>query len=313
MQLDSRRQVTNKIGNGARELQVNEHEQNWGSLKLSPHNFSELLRLCEIAVEDSAANLQVRRQFEPVGDMFFCELNDITLQFEKVWIIDADDTLWEDNIYYEEIIAELIDYLIHNGIPLSVEELRHEVDKVEHEIIPLHGFGAKGFAISMREAWSRMCTRFSNAMPEPSDFFNGIIPQLSEVPKIIPEQTSEFLQALQARSAQGLILFTQGPIDIQLAKIARSGLAPLFHAIAVGKNKSTETYKDLIKRFSHPTKEFIVVGNSLNSEIKPALDLGLRAFHYRNPNSWKAVNTSTLDTTRYIGVDSLLDILKHLS
>lgn len=231
---------------------------------------------------------------------------------ERLWIIDADDTLWEDNLHYEEIISEVISYSISNGAPVSPRDLRQLIDDVEHRTIAEVGFGVEGFDRSMRESWNIIQRDYLPHVTEPTALLNRIIPYLRGVPYHIPLDTLSFLDSLRAMEREHVVLFTQGPFKTQIGKIYNSGLAPLFDGIAVGSHKRVEAYQELQRRLSVRPTEHIVVGNSLNSEVKPALALGFRAFHLDNPNSWHSVNSDTLRPDRYVTVRSLSEVLSHI-
>lgn len=252
--------------------------------------------------------------FESVRDLFLCQHPIPERErFRRVWLIDADDTLWEDNVHYEALISEFSKYAIEAGVPLSRVQLRAVINEVEHETIPRLGFGADGFEVSLRETWRRLSSAYPLTAPgshleRVECLLTAVVPTLRGVPHEISGETREFLAALRSRPEEAIVLFTQGPLMTQLQKIVNSTLAPLFHGVAVGANKKPESYQELLRRLTFSGIEVVVVGNSLNSEVIPALTLGLTAVHVDNPNSWHAVNTSPVDSASYYTVTRLTDI-----
>lgn len=269
---------------------------------LTPSSFSTLFE------KHSKNPAHFEATFRPQDKLFFCQEPQLHNAYRRTWIFDADDTLWEDNLYYEQIVHQLIEYIESFEVPLTRAEIRQVIDDVEHETIAEEGFGALGFAKSMQRAFQRLSHEYCPHAPIPTDLFSSVLPSLLSLPKEVPQSTIDTLQAIRAEG-DALILFTQGPIEVQQAKIARSGIAHLFHALAIGTEKSVEFYRAVISSFSAEPGEIHVVGNSLRSEILPALELGYRAFHYLNPNSWHAGTMCEIDRSRYIEIQSLSELI----
>lgn len=249
--------------------------------------------------------------FEPKGPLFVCAVDGGDFSAcQNVWLIDGDDTLWEDNVHYEALASELASHVVAcvGRECISEKEVRVLLDAVEHEIIPVHGFGPLGFDLSVRECFVRLKGRFGERLSEPGELFERIVPLLSGVPYNVDATLPETLRQLRSRG-DGVVLFTQGPCEIQQGKIARSGLAASFHALAVGSNKKPETYSDLLTRLGVQIEQAVVVGNSLRSEVEPALAIGARAVHYLNPNSWHVVNKANVPKTAYREIHALAELL----
>lgn len=204
---------------------------------------------------------------------------------KRVWIFGGDDTIWEDNIVYEDIIRQYIDYICQWVPTASRSKVRSVIDEVEAEVVPTQGFGAPGFLRSLREAFNRILKLFEVSVEPPEDLLSTVIPRLSKIASEIPRGTIEALERL-SESGDRLVLFTQGPLFYQLLKIAQSRLGRLFHAICVVSNKSPSTLERLLKEMSIRVQDSLVVGSSLKFDIEPAKTLGVAAIHYRNPLSW---------------------------
>lgn len=87
-------------------------------------------------------------------------------------------------------------------------------------------------------------------------------------------------------------------------------MSEYFHAICVVKFKNNDSLKRLQDDFTFSSGNFIVVGNSLRSDIEPAIQAGLRAIHFKNPNSWSIQNISKLDKSKYSQINKLKELLK---
>lgn len=254
--------------------------------------------------------LEISSNISPYDDLVvYCDADFNVAQFKRVWIIDGDDTLWEDNLYYEELAEEFATYILSHlqSAELTREEIRALLDQIEHETIPVHGFGVLGFKISLEEAYRRILEKFGD-IPEPGSIFEKTIPFLSGVPYEVDEATVATLCSLRERG-DGLVLFTQGPREVQEGKIVRSGLAPSFHAVAVSNDKAVTTYERLIDLLGVQRAVLTVVGNSIRSEIVPAIELGIEAVLFENPNTWHSMNNSSCPDREFHRVKELRELL----
>jgi hypothetical protein len=95
-------------------------------------------------------------RLQAVDELFVAFDSSMDCSFERSWIFDADDTLWEDNLYYEEIMLELADYLIAKGAPADRQSIRDVINEIELRVVKEHGFGPRGFAISMKTAFCEL-------------------------------------------------------------------------------------------------------------------------------------------------------------
>jgi putative hydrolase of the HAD superfamily len=273
--------------------------------RITPTNFDRAIELVRAgtARESLMSAVCIEHGF------FYCERETLPEHIPHTYVFDADDTLWEDNLIYEQIIVELSDYIREHTTTLSPEEIRKVVDEVEHEIIPQMGFGPVGFHVSMQKAFERIVNDVSLGITAPTELFDSILPRLTSVPHEVSDDVVETLAELRT-SGSGLILFTQGTLEIQQDKIRRSGLAHYFDAIAVTSSKKPEDYRKLVTEFQERSARYTVVGNSLKSEVIPALEVGMEAVHFLNPNSWHSVNNVELDKERYREIRTLRELLR---
>jgi putative hydrolase of the HAD superfamily len=195
-------------------------------------------------------------------------------------LIDADDTLWENNVYFERAIAAFISYLNHHEY--SPAEVRLALNAVERETILAHGYGLPSFTRSLVTCFERLSS-------EPMDedkrkrvvgFANSIAEQEIE---LLP-QVDETLRVLASRHR--LILMTKGDHAEQADKVRRSGLAKHFSAVEIVSEKDPPTYRAVIARHELTQHTSWMIGNSPKSDINPALAAGLHAVFLFHKDTW---------------------------
>lgn len=195
-------------------------------------------------------------------------------------IFDADDTLWENNIYFEAAFDQFCEYLSHSS--LSPQEVRAVLDDIERANSKIHGYGSRCFARNLAECYERLAERhISHADLEAVKHFAHAI--LERPIELLPG-VADTLEELGSRHE--LTIFTKGDADEQQIKIDRSGLAVHFvHAVIV-REKNEQAYRQLAEeRAFHPDKTWMI-GNSPKSDINPALAVGLNAVYVPHPRTW---------------------------
>lgn len=195
-------------------------------------------------------------------------------------LIDADDTLWENNIYFERAIANFISFLNHHEY--TPEQVRSVLNDVERECIVKHGYGLHSFAHALINTFERLS--LEPLTPALHETINGFAHTIAEHPVEIMPGVPETLQYLSAR--HNLILLTKGHLAEQTGKIERSGLKHYFSAVEVVAEKHVGTYRDMISRYDLPCEFSWMVGNSPKSDINPALAVGLNAVFVPHGNTW---------------------------
>ena len=270
--------------------------------EITPQNFGYLFS------KFSEGHHKIPDLFPEKGDYYFCKTISTAEPFQRTWIIDGDDTLWEDNIAYMRIIEDFIKHCLPHLPNITEQEIRQMIDETEEETIKEHGFGAPGFQLSLEKVFELLLKK-NETIPRPGELFDSIVPILKSQPEALTADAIAVLSELWRRG-DGFVLYTQGPLRIQFEKIARSGLAEYFHALCVVRSKSLDSLRRLQYDFNLDSGEFIVVGNSLRSDIEPALEAGLKAVHFNNPNSWHMQNLSKLEKGQYVNVDSLIELLE---
>jgi putative hydrolase of the HAD superfamily len=195
-------------------------------------------------------------------------------------LIDADDTLWENNIYFERVIARFVSFLNHHEF--SAEQVREVLNDVERECIVTHGYGLHSFAHALVATFERLTPQ-----PVPPEshaqimgFANTIADHAIEFLPEVP-QTLEYLTARHR-----LILVTKGAQTEQSGKVERSGVRKYFKSVEIVPEKSRETYATLMDKYDLTHHSTWMIGNSPKSDINPALAAGLHAVFIPHGNTW---------------------------
>jgi putative hydrolase of the HAD superfamily len=224
----------------------------------------------------------------------------------KVLAFDADDTLWVNEPYFREaedkFCALLEDYLPHHSVA-------KELFKTELQNIPLYGYGVKGFMLSMVETALRIS---NNTVPlaviEKALQYGK---DLLDKPIEILEGVEETLQTLKGKYR--LVVATKGDLLDQERKLKKSGLEHYFHHIEIMSEKDEAGYQKLIKHLDIQPDEFLMMGNSLKSDVLPVLAIGGHAIHIPYHITWahEAVEES-VHHANFRHVEKIKDIITFL-
>jgi putative hydrolase of the HAD superfamily len=195
-------------------------------------------------------------------------------------LIDADDTLWENNIYFERAIAAFIGYLNHHEY--TPAEVREALNAVERETILAHGYGLTSFTRSLVTCFERL---------SPAPVTEEKVQRILGFARSIQEQEIELLPGVaetlaELASRHRLILMTKGDQAEQADKLTRSGLAELFSSVEIVAEKNPATYGEVIARHELTPHTSWMVGNSIKSDINPALAAGLHAVFLFHKDTW---------------------------
>jgi putative hydrolase of the HAD superfamily len=195
-------------------------------------------------------------------------------------IVDADDTLWENNIYFERAFDEFVMFLDHSS--LTPPEVRAVLDAIETVNAKVHGYGSLNFARNLRQTYERLCER----LIEEGDLQTVMrfAERILDCPMQVIEGVEETLACLAER--HDLTLFTKGHPDEQKLKLDRSGLGRYFGHTAIVKEKDARAYRKLMQdRAMDPARAWMI-GNSPKSDVNPALDAGLNAVFIPHAHTW---------------------------
>lgn len=199
---------------------------------------------------------------------------------EQTLLLDADDTLWENNIYFERAIASFISYLDHRVH--TAEEVREHLNTIERATTATHGYGLTSFRRSLVTCFEQLsAVEITPARHERIvSFAQSIAEQRIE---LLP-QVEGTLRQLQSRHR--LILVTKGDPEEQVDKLERSGLAPFFTAVEVLLEKHEGAFRRIIATYGCDPLQTWMIGNSPKSDINPALAAGLNAVFIPHDFTW---------------------------
>ncbi|MCW5981770.1 MAG: HAD hydrolase-like protein [Bryobacteraceae bacterium] len=195
-------------------------------------------------------------------------------------IVDADDTLWENNIYFERAFAEFVELLNHST--LTPTQIRSILDEIELANIKVHGYGSRNFGRNMRECYLRLAER--HILDGDLDRVIAIAERILDEPIVLIDGVRETLEYLATR--HDLTLFTKGLAEEQKLKIDRSGLGIYFGHTAIVKEKDVDSYRQLVASRGMDAERTWMVGNSPKSDIKPALMAGIGAVYVPHARTW---------------------------
>ncbi|MBV9616742.1 MAG: HAD hydrolase-like protein [Ktedonobacteraceae bacterium] len=192
-------------------------------------------------------------------------------------LIDADDTLWENNIYFEQAIHAFITFLNHSS--LTHEEVRAVVDDVER----LMGYGSANFTRSLIETYRRLAEK--EVRDEDVQQVRQFGEQILQHPLQLIAGVKETLDYLFPRHE--LILLTKGEAEEQKLKVEQSGIEDYFKHVIIVEEKDVATYRRLEQELGLASSQTWMIGNSPRSDINPALAAGFNAVYIPHPHTWR--------------------------
>ncbi|CAM4198519.1 HAD family hydrolase [Zobellia roscoffensis] len=230
------------------------------------------------------------------------------VDYSKIKVIgfDADDTLWVNETYFreaEEKFSELLEgYETKNKID-------QELFKMEIKNLELYGYGVKGFMLSMVES----ALELSN-----NQVSQQTIESILDLGKEMLRQPVELLDGVRKvlRKLSGnyrLIVLTKGDLLDQERKLEKSGLSEFFHHVEVLSDKKEENYQHLLDHLEIDVNEFLMIGNSLKSDVLPLIEIGAQAVHVPFHTTWEHEQVKINDGDyNYLKINKLSDILEYL-
>ena len=221
-------------------------------------------------------------------------------------IVDADDTLWENNIYFERAFEQFCGFLDHSS--LSPEEVRGVLDEIETVNNKVHGYGTANFARNLTECYHRLVERdvYDDDLVEIMSFTEQILHHPVE---LIPgvEETLEYLSI-----RHDLTLFTKGNPQEQKLKLDRSGLAIYFGHTAIVKEKDVSSYSALIAARCLDAQRTWMIGNSPKSDINPALEVGINAVFVPHEHTWRLEHEEVREGNgRLLRIEKFSELRQH--
>lgn len=223
-------------------------------------------------------------------------------------LIDADDTLWENNVYFERAIADFISFLNHRE--RSPAEVREILDDVERECILTHGYGLPSVARSLVKTFER--SSIEPITPALHETIHGFARTIAEQPVQMLPRVTETLEYLHQRHQ--LILVTKGNFPEQSGKVERSGLKHFFQHVEIVPEKTASTYEKIISQHRLVSERTWMIGNSPKSDINPALAAGLNAIFVPHDDTWVLEHEELAEAkppTRLLVLTSFAELARH--
>ncbi len=206
-------------------------------------------------------------------------------RIERTLLIDADDTLWENNIFYLRCTARFLDYAEKAG--LDRERAMEHLEAAEREVVPDLGYGPRGYIEALGLAYERTAADAGrSATPDERHAARACGEPILDPPTVLLGDVEAVLRALRPTSR--LVLVTKGDPAHQSMKIERSGLGPLFDAQFIVEEKSADTYRTIVRELDLERESTWMVGNSPRSDINTAVEAGLGAVLIPHDHTWTA-------------------------
>jgi putative hydrolase of the HAD superfamily len=195
-------------------------------------------------------------------------------------ILDADDTLWENNVYFEDAFDQFCAYLAHSS--MAPQQIRAVLDEIETGNAKVNGYGCRNFARNLAACFQHLAEReiSEHDLDAVREFAHAILDRPIELLAGVEDTIAE----LSARHE--LTLFTKGDPEEQQFKIDRSGLTRYFRHTGIVKEKNEPAYRELAQQRGFPFEKTWMIGNSPKSDINPALAAGLNAVYVPHPRTW---------------------------
>lgn len=222
---------------------------------------------------------------------------------------DADDTLWEHAEFYRIAEDRLKEILVEFQPPGAVTEKLREI---ELRNLHIYGFGVKGFTLTMLEAASDLAGPHVNSK---------VVRDILEIGHYLLKHPIKLFPAvkrtLQTLSeTHRLILITRGDLFDQERKLAESGLRDYFISIQIVSNKTPSTYERIFGLYTNELDRTVMVGNSINSDIIPALEVGCWGVHIPQDITWTVEHSNlTVTSERYLrlkDIEGLVDFVRMI-
>ena len=217
---------------------------------------------------------------------------------------DADDTLWVNEPYFQEAEATFVELIAPY---VSAEEARKELFATEMQNLSIYGYGIKAFTLSMLETALHLSD--NKLDPTLSAKIIELGKYLHNKPVEVLEGVEEVLSNLSEKYK--LVVATKGDLLDQQAKIERSGLSNYFQHAEIMSDKRVDDYRKLTDRLACQPAEFMMIGNSVKSDILPVLELGGYAIHVPYHVTWAhEVIDESVNHPNFTHIEHIVDVLK---
>ncbi|MTG97417.1 MULTISPECIES: HAD family hydrolase [Myroides] len=223
----------------------------------------------------------------------------------KTIAFDADDTLWDNEIYYQQTEQAFCE-LLKDFLPK--EDTSRVLFETEMRNLSRYGFGAKSFLLSLLETAMQITQRKMNdvLMQQILDLGHALI----DKPITLLDGVQETMEILSKDYT--LILATKGDLLDQERKLKNSNLGKYFDHVEVMSDKQTEDYHKLIDKLNITAPAFMMVGNSVKSDIIPVLEIGANALHIPFHVTWAHEVVEAVDHKGYYKLDNIREVVDFL-
>lgn len=220
-------------------------------------------------------------------------------------LIDADDTLWENNIYFERVIQEVKTLLVDAGA--DIEDFRHNLDETERKRIPLTGYGTVNFTDSLVETAGKY-------LPQGSD--TGLLAKIRRMALAILDHPIEIFQGVPETldylsGRHSLLLVTKGNAEEQAQKIRKSRLQDYFRSVEILHEKDPRAYSEILARHAFDPASSWMIGNSPRSDVNPALAVGMNAIYIPHRHTWSFEHEEPASRAGLLELDRFSDLRLH--
>jgi putative hydrolase of the HAD superfamily len=234
-------------------------------------------------------------------------MNDVYKNIEVIGF-DADDTLWVNETYFRDAEKEFAKLLTQFETTNKIDQ---ELFKMELQNLPLYGYGVKGFILSMIEIALKLSN--NTVSNETIDKILAIGKEMINKPVELIDGIEDVLKELCKKYK--LIVATKGDLLDKERKLEKSGLLNYFHHIEVLSEKKEANYQKLLDHLEIKPKAFLMIGNSLKSDILPLVHIGAKAMHVPFHTTWQheTVSQQMAENKNYVVLDSISDLLLHIN
>jgi putative hydrolase of the HAD superfamily len=220
-------------------------------------------------------------------------------------LIDGDDTLWENNVYFEEAIEAFLDYLRHSS--LDRDQVRSMLDEIERLNSRVHGYGAAAFARNLRQTYERLAER--RVELRDLDYLMMLGQRILKREIELLPGVAETLSYLRAHHR--LLLVTKGDPEEQGLKVERSGVRDEFNEVVILAEKDEQAYRDLVRAYHLEPPSTWMIGNSPRSDVNPALSAGLNAVFIPHAHTWRLESESLGESDRLLVLNAFTELRSH--
>ncbi len=224
----------------------------------------------------------------------------------KVIAFDADDTLWVNETYFRDVEHKFAQLLSAYETENTIDQ---ELFKMEMKNLSIYGYGIKGFVLSMIESAIELSNgKISNQVL--SEII-GLGKDMIEKPVELLDGIEEVLEKLSKKYR--LLVLTKGDLLDQERKLEKSGLSKYFHHVEVMSDKKEKNYKDLLAHLEIDVNEFLMIGNSLRSDVLPIINIGGKAIHVPFHTTWQHETVSPHEESdEYDVVKNISEVLQYV-